>query len=98
MQTFQQILPRSARRPRPQLQPDLRPDGGDVPDEGVHHVGGVVRGGRHPEDLLAPGHRREVDGLHVVAEAADQVVGDLGADRRVAHLKNEEQIESRLLK
>ena len=67
---------------------DLCPDGGDVPDEGVHHVRGVVRRGGHPQDLLAPRHGRVVDGLRVVAVAADQLVRNLGADRRVANLKD----------
>ena len=64
----------------------LGPDGCQVLDEGVHHLLGVVRRGGHPEDLLAPRHRRVVDGLHVVAEATDQLVRYLGADRRVADL------------
>ena len=68
------------RLPRPELQPHLGPDGGDVADEGVHHLLGVVRRGRHPQHLLAPRHRRVVDRLHVVAVAPDQVIGNLGAD------------------
>ena len=67
---------------------NLSPDGCQVLDEGIHHLLGVVRRGGHPEDLLAPRHGRVVDGLHVVPVAADQLVRNLGADRRVANLKD----------
>ena len=59
--------------PLPEGQPQVQPGGLEVLDEHVHHLLGVVRRGRDPQLLLAPGHSGEVDGLDVVTIALENI-------------------------
>ena len=72
--------------PLPEGQPQVQPGGLEVLDEHVHHLLGVVRRGRDPQLLLAPGHGGEVDGLDVVAVLLQEQLGEVGAEDGVAHV------------
>lgn len=68
------------------VQPERARGSAALTEEVVHHLGGVVRGGGDPQQLLPPGHRRVVDGLDVDVVSAHELVTDFCVLSSVCHL------------
>ena len=77
-------------RPRGQGQPKVQPGRLQVLDKLVHHLLGVVRRGRDPELLLAPGHCGEVDSLDVMTIALEEHIRQSGAEGGVTHMDRDD--------